>query len=109
MLRKFLLLNIVFACISCSLFVEPMPKTWNWGIKPRPLTGVKNFPPADTDYGAGFKDGCETAWDAVGKGAITDFNDKKYDFKRMAKSPDYNTGWWDGYEQCTYIIDWDVV
>ena len=21
----------------------------------------------------------------------------------------YNTGWWDGFEQCTYITDWDVV
>lgn len=86
-----------------------MPKGWNWGLRPRPLTGVKNFPPADTEYGRGFKDGCNTAWDVVSKGLLSDINDRKYDFKRSLKYSDYNSGWWDGYEQCTYILDWDVV
>jgi hypothetical protein len=93
---------------SCSLFVESMPKSWNWGAKPRPLTGVRGFPPADTEYGKGFKDGCQSAWDAVTTGLLSDVGGK-YNFKRMQKGPDYNTGWWDGYEQCTYIVDWDVV
>lgn len=84
-----------------------MPKSWNWGIKPRPLSGIRNFPSAESEYGKGFRDGCVTAWDAVTKGLMSDLQ-SKYDFKRLQKSPDYNTGWWDGYEQCTYIIDWDV-
>ena len=85
-----------------------MPKSWNWGLKPRPLTGVKNFPPADTEYGKGFRDGCMSAWDAVSKGLSSDLK-AKFDFKRMQKSEDYGTGWWDGWEQCTYVLDHDVV
>ena len=84
-----------------------MPKSWNWGMKPRPLSGIRNFPSAETEYGKGFRDGCVTAWDAVSKGLLSDLS-PKFDFKRLQKSADYNTGWWDGYEQCTYILDWDV-
>ena len=109
MLKKFLLLSLTISLASCSIVAEPMPESWNWGTKPRPLTGERNFPSTESEYGRGFKDGCESAWDAVGKGLITDFNNKKYDFQRMQKSPDYNTGWWDGFEQCTYVLDWDVV
>lgn len=109
MLKKITLLTLALSLSSCSLFVEPMPKSWKWGLKPRPLTGVKNFPSTDTEYGKGFKDGCGTAWDAVAKGLLSDINEKKYDYKRMLKGPDYNNGWWDGFEQCTYILDWDVV
>ncbi len=94
---------------SCSLIMDPMPKSWHHGFKPRPMTGTRNFPPATTDYGKGFKDGCHTSFDVVTKGLLSDYNEKKYDFKRMQKSPDYNTGWWDGMEQCTYIMDWDIV
>lgn len=68
-----------------------------------------NFPETNTEYGKGFKDGCHTAFEAVGKGLITDINDTRYDYKRMLKTPDYNVGWFDGLEQCTYIMDWDVV
>jgi hypothetical protein len=89
--------------------MEPMPKSWNWGIKPRPLTGLRNLPETDTDYGKGFRDGCGSAWDATAKGLLTDANVQGYNFKLMQKSPDYNTGWWDAFEQCTYIIDHDVV
>jgi hypothetical protein len=32
-----------------------------------------------------------------------------YDYYRSKKSPDYGTGWFDGLEQCTYIVDWDVL
>jgi len=86
-----------------------MPGSWNSGFSPRPLTGVKNFPSTDSEYGKGFKDGCHSAWDVISKGLLSDINQKKYDFKRMQKSPDYNTGWYDGFEQCTYILDHEVV
>jgi hypothetical protein len=110
MLKKALLLTLILPSLSsCSLFIDPMPASWNWGIKPRPLTGVKNFPPADTEYGKGFRDGCASGWDATGKGLISDFNYKRYDYQRMKQSTDYNTGWWEGFEQCTYILDHEVV
>lgn len=86
-----------------------MPKTWNWGIKPRPISGTRNFPDIDTEYGKGFKDGCGGAFDAVTKGLLSDIHGRKFDYKRMQKSPDYNRGWFDGVEQCTYIFDWNVV
>lgn len=111
MIRNFLKIGplvILLSASSCSLIAEPMPESWNWGIKPRPLTGVKNFPPADTEYGRGFRDGCQSAWDAVSKGLLSDVG-AAYDFKRMKKNPDYHLGWNDGFEQCTYIMDWDVV
>jgi len=84
-----------------------MPKSWNWGLKPRSTTGMRNFPSAETEYGKGFRDGCSSAWDAVTIGLTSDLQ-SRYDYKRMLNSPDYNTGWWDGYEQCTYVVDWDV-
>ena len=109
MLKKVFLIIAIITLSSCRLLAEPMPKSWHWGAKPRPLTGVRGFPETDTEYGKGFKDGCGSAWDAVAKGLLSDINDKKYDFKRSQQSPDYSTGWWDGFEQCTYILDWDVV
>ncbi len=93
---------------SCQIFVEKMPKTWNWGVKPRPLTGVRGFPEADTEDGQGFKDGCGAGWDSVSKGLLSDKNGRGVDPKRMGSNPDYSNGWWDGFEQCTYILDWDV-
>ena len=105
---KIFLLFTIFFLSSCSLFIEPMPETWNWGIKPRPLTGVRGFPEADTEYGKGFKDGCQAAWDSVTTGLSGDLK-SRYDYKRMTKSGDYDTGWWDGMEQCVYIVDWDVL
>jgi len=108
MIKKLLLLTLMFFTSSCWMMAEPMPPSWNWGAKPRPLSGVRNFPSTESEYGKGFKDGCGSSWDVVTKGLLSDINEKKYDFLRMQKSPDYNTGWWDGYEQCTYIVDWDV-
>ena len=87
--------------------MEPMPKDWNWGMKSRPLTGVKNFPSAKTEYGKGFRDGCKSAWSAVSKGMAAGF-EVRYDYKRLRKNSDYAVGWNDGIEQCTYIVDWDV-
>ena len=108
--KKILALIVLITFVSsCGIFAESMPASWRNGIRPRPLSGVKNFPPTDSEYGKGFKDGCHSAWDTVSKGLLSDINQRKYDYKRMQKSPDYNTGWWDGYEQCTYSLDWDVV
>lgn len=104
-----LISSLLVSTTSCSLFIEPMPGSWNSGFSPRPLTGVKNFPSTDSEYGKGFKDGCHSAWDVISKGLLSDINQKKYDFKRMQKSPDYSTGWYDGFEQCTYILDHEVV
>lgn len=100
-------LLIILLGISSCLFIEPMPSDWNWTFKSRPLTGVRNFPSTKTEYGKGFRDGCKAGWNAASKGA-TSSNDPRFDFKRIRKSSDYAVGWWDGLEQCTYIVDWDV-
>jgi len=92
---------------SCSLFFD-QPKGWP-KFEIRPISGTKNFPDPKTDYGEGFRDGCGAGWDAVSKGALSDFNSKKVNSVKAVKSSDYDTGWFDGLEQCTYIIDWDVV
>lgn len=94
---------------SCHVFIDPMPKKWNRGFAPRPLTGVRNFPSADTDYGKGFKDGCGMAYDAVAKGLLSDIHGGSVDPSSMGSNADYTTGWEDGMEQCTYILDWNVV
>ena len=105
---KFLFLTIFTSLItSCQLFVEPLPKSWNWGTKSRPLTGVRGFPEADTYYGKGFRDGCESAWSRVGRGYALTLK-TRFNYQYTKESPDYNVGWFDGFEQCTYIIDWDV-
>jgi hypothetical protein len=107
-LSKTLLFFILLSTTCCGVIVEPMPKSWNWGAKSRPLTGVRNFPEADTDYGRGFKDGCEGIWVVVAKGAV-DFMKPTLNPTLMSKNPDYSSGWFDGMEQCTYILDWDVL
>jgi hypothetical protein len=105
---KLFLLILLLSTSSCRLFYEPMPESWDWGMKPRPLRGVKTLPPTDTMYGKGFKDGCSTGWETVARGLLGDLQ-AKYDFQRSQKSPDYETGWWDGMEHCTYLIDWDIL
>lgn len=108
MLCKIPFLALLLLLCSCDLIMEPMPESWRWGFKPRPMTGIRNFPPADTDYGKGFRDGCSSALDATSRGLTGDLK-PRYDFKRMQMTSDYQTGWWDGFEQCTYIMDWKVV
>jgi hypothetical protein len=110
--KKFyiILVFIVLAfCSSCRIFYESTPDDWNWGFKPKPLTGMRNFPSAKTEYGKGFRDGCASAFNAVAKGLAADMAKGRYDYYRTKKSPDYGTGWFDGLEQCTYIVDWDVL
>ncbi len=76
---------IILFLTSCTAIWDPMPKSWNWGIKPRPAIGIRNFPSTDTDYGVGFKDGCSVAWNAITKGIIGDVNESVYDYGRMKK------------------------
>lgn len=100
---------IVTTLSSCSLFIEPMPPSWHWGLKPRPLTGVRGFPSAESSYGQGFKDGCGSAWDTMGKGMLSEWSDKAINPNRMVHDPDYAVGWEDAIEQCTYMLDWETL
>ena len=86
-----------------------MPRGWDWGMQPRFRFGTSNFPTADTDYGKGFRDGCSIFWSSVGKGMTSDFIKQTLDTKMLSGNPDYREGWADGMEQCTYIIDHDVI
>ena len=108
-LIKILILMTFFCCISCRVAIESTPSDWNWGLRPRPLTGTRNFPSANTEYGKGFRDGCSSAMNAVAKGMTSDLAEGRFDYTRSKKSQDYGVGWFDGLEQCTYIIDWDVL
>ena len=96
------------ALSSCVLFYEKPPKGWP-AIEARPLVGISGFPSTDTVYGTAFRDGCMSAWDAVTRGLASDLVAKGIDSKIAATDVDYRSGWWDGFEQCTYIVDWDVV
>ncbi len=104
-----LILLLISITAGCNVFGEPLPKSWNWGGKPRPLTGVRNFPETTSYYGKGFKDGCESAWAKVTRGLAETMLKPQYNYQLKKTSEDYNTGWFDGFEQCTYIVDWDVV
>ena len=106
-IQNLLITLVIISLNSCGVVMEPMPKSWNWGLRPRPLTGVRNFPETDTDYGKGFKAGCESAWDQSTKG-LKDIVKPHMNPVLLATNPDYSSGWFDGSEQCTYIVDWDV-
>jgi len=100
---------LIILLTSCPGIVDPMPKSWKWGALPRPLTGVRGLPEADTAYGQGFRDGCGSAWDAVAKGLLGEYNKHSVDAKRLVNDTDYNTGWEDAIEHCTYMLDWNVI
>ncbi len=109
MIKRLIIITLLLTISSCKIFVEPMPKSWNWGAKPRPLTGVRGFPESNTFYGRGFMDGCETAWAKVTRGLTESILKPTYNYQLRKQSNHYNLGWFDGFEQCTYIVDWDVV
>ena len=108
-MNKILLIILALNLGSCRIFFDGMPTNWEWGFGTTPLTGTRNFPSADTPYGQGFRDGCKSGLKAVSKGFLADSHNGVYDYRRFKKSADYNTGWWDGFEQCTYILDNAVV
>lgn len=105
MIKKILVLLIFITIVAC----DSTPKDWNWGLRPRPFKGFRGFPSAKTDYGAGFKQGCEIGLNSVTKGILSSYVGNEFDPNRVARNEDFRTGWWDGYEQCVYIVDWDVV
>lgn len=106
--KKVSLFFILASLSSCKLFFERAPEGWP-AFEVRPLTGVEGFPPATTVYGKAFRDGCGAAWDGVTRGLTSDISPKAMDSVLASTDPDYRAGWWDGFEQCTYIVDWDVV
>lgn len=99
---------LVASLSSCSLIYQSAPEGWP-AFESRPLTGIDGFPPATTVYGKSFRDGCGSAWDAVSRGFLSDVSAKGMDSVLASSDPDYRAGWWDGFEQCTYILDWEVV
>ena len=107
--KKFIIITSITALTSgCGAFFERAPSGWPL-IEPRPATGVRGFPSTATDYGKGFRAGCGAAFDAVTKGLPSEVTPAEIDPKQLANNPDYSRGWWDGMEQCVYIVDWDVV
>jgi hypothetical protein len=96
-------LFLLFFLSSC----ESLPSDWNQKFI-KPLTGVRNFPDTKTDYGRGFKNGCRQSWTTVSKGLVEEI-DEPLDPHQLVHNPKYAKGWWDGYEQCTYILDHDVI
>ncbi len=107
-LRVIYILTSLVILQSCKIFYEKSPEGWP-AFEVRPLVGVEGFPPATTVYGKAFRDGCGSAWDGVTRGLTSDVSPKAIDPIKAANDPDYRSGWWDGFEQCTYIVDWDVV
>lgn len=101
-------INILLLFLLCSCVVDTIPKSWDWGARPRPITGTRGFPEANTEYGIGFKDGCVAGFDAVSRGILSDLK-TSYNYNRVKKDASYEAGWTDGLEQCTYIMDWDVI
>lgn len=86
-----------------------MPKSWNWSpLKPKPFAGLRGFPEADSFYGKGFRDGCEGGFKSVGEGGFTLL---KYhiDGYSIDSNKEYATGYNDGFEQCVYVYDWNVI
>ena len=105
MYRKIILLLISTFLISC----DTVPDDWNWGIRPRPAVGSTGLPSTESDYGKGFKNGCEFAWNQHGRGMLEHLS-VTIDYDSISnRHPDYMDGWWDAQEQCTYILDNDTI
>ena len=118
-LKTVLVLSFLFA--SCT----QAPDGWNsrYGrpefmrINPDQRYG------ADNDWTKGFNDGCVTAMEGQGAGMwrvnspkidgwkITGRNPKnpKEPHPEIKSGKIYSKGWFDGYEHCTYQVDWWVL
>jgi len=109
MLKKistYLILVLAMFCHSCVPF-SSMPRDWNWGLRPRLISGTQYFPSASTPYGKGFRDGCSNAMKSTNKGA-TSFFGAQIDFAMLKKYQDYNQGMVDGADHCTNMVNWEV-
>ncbi len=99
-----LALFLLTGCIGGGALT--MPKSWNWGWKPRPYM-AKGLPDGDDDYTKGFADGCASVLSYVSQGGprlIT----PRYDGWKLTQNDFYAAGFVDGEEHCTYIYDWDI-
>jgi hypothetical protein len=105
-LAPYFYLVISIFCCSCVPF-SSMPKDWNWGMRPRLISGTQYFPSTSTPYGKGFRDGCSNAMKAVNKGAPAFFG-AQVDFAMSKKYSDYNQGMSDGSDHCINMINWEV-
>ena len=104
--KKFLIYIIILLSIaSCTL-----PDNWS-GWFSRPYWGMDNLPPADTDYGRGFENGCKHGLYVVSKGYMASdlAKKKKLYIDELINNEEFALGYYDGYEQCVYVQDWDVV
>jgi len=86
-----------------------MPEGWDDWKFTRPFWGVKNLPPADTEYGRGFEHGCGHGARVAGKGMLTEVIGQNLRVDELINNEQFALGYYDGYEQCTYILDWDVI
>ncbi len=107
-LKGIYILGVLVLLQSCRVLYDKSPDGWP-AFEARPSVGVSGFPPPTTVYGKAFRDGCGSAWDAVTLGVTSNINPMALDSVKAGNDPDYRSGWWDGFEQCTYIVDWDVV
>ncbi len=98
-------ISIIFIfCSSCAL-----PKGWNDWTLSRPFWGMKNLPSTDTDYGRGFEHGCQHGTRVVSKGMLAEVIGTRLNTEDLINNEQFASGYYDGYEQCTYIQDWDVI
>lgn len=83
-----------------------MPKSWNWGWKPRPYM-ARGLPDGDDDYSRGFQAGCKSVFGMVAQGMVRNLK-PEYDGWLLTSNSFYAAGFVDGEEHCTYIYDWDI-
>ena len=91
---------------SCVKEMWTMPKSWNWGFRPRPYM-ARGLPDGDDDYSMGFRDGCKSVLASVAEGAVRSIK-SAYDGWLLTSNSFYASGFVDGEEHCTYIYDWEI-
>ena len=91
---------------SCVKEMWSMPKSWNWGFRPRPYM-ARGLPDGDDDYSYGFRDGCKSVLSSVGEGGVRSIK-SVYDGWLLTSNSFYASGFVDGEEHCTYIYDWEI-
>ena len=105
---KLLLLSLLLLSQSACLISEALtlPKSWNWGFKPRPYM-MRGVPDGNDDYSLGFRDGCKSALGIIGQGGVRSVSNE-YNGWKLTSNRLYAAGFLDGEEHCTYFYDWDI-
>jgi hypothetical protein len=106
MLRPIMIIIISLSMTSCIEGALTMPKSWNWGWKPRPYM-ARGLPDGDDDYSKGFQAGCKSVLGMVAQGGVRMIR-AEYDGWMLTSNSLYAKGFLDGEEHCTYIYDWDI-